>query len=134
MSLGLALLLICLPSLTQTHPFVALPPPPPRPYSRLAPALTDLSVTATLKLILKPLVPVVPGFGAAIVSLVNTPLIKFAVDFGPANTGAVVTRPVAAFLDPFIRDTLANMLVWPKRVVVPILPEDKTGAMIARFE
>ncbi len=42
---------------------------------------------------------------------------KFALDFGPALGGRYTARPVAAFLDPFLRDTLANVVVWPQRWV-----------------
>lgn len=41
--------------------------------------------------------------------------VKFSLDFGPALGGKFTAKPVAAFLDPFIRDTLANLLVWPNR-------------------
>lgn len=66
--------------------------------------------------------------------MATTPIIKFAVDFGPANAGALVTRPVAAFLDPFIRETLANLAVWPNRIVVPLLPEEVTGEEHRTFQ
>ncbi len=36
---------------------------------------------------------------------------------------------MAAFLDPFLRDTIAAMLVWPNRVVIPVLPESVTGRL-----
>ena len=41
--------------------------------------------------------------------------VKFVLDFGPALGGKFTARPVAAFLDPFLRDTLANVAVWPQR-------------------
>lgn len=44
-----------------------------------------------------------------------SPQVKFGLDFGPALGGRYTARPVAAFLDPFIRDTLANAIVWPQR-------------------
>jgi hypothetical protein len=44
--------------------------------------------------------------------------VKFTLDFGPVLGGKVTAKPVAAFLDPFIRDTLANLLVWPNRSVM----------------
>lgn len=47
--------------------------------------------------------------------------VKFSLDFGPALGGKFTAKPVAAFLDPFIRDTLANLLVWPNRWEVPIM-------------
>ncbi len=43
------------------------------------------------------------------------PKVKFGLDFGPALGGRYTARPVGAFLDPFIRDTLANAIVWPQR-------------------
>jgi hypothetical protein len=48
---------------------------------------------------------------------IRTPQVKFALDFGPALGGRYTARPVAAFLDPFLRDTLANVVVWPQRWV-----------------
>lgn len=41
--------------------------------------------------------------------------IKFTLDFGPALGGKVTAKPVANFLDPFLRSTLAGLLVWPNR-------------------
>jgi hypothetical protein len=41
-----------------------------------------------------------------------------------AAGGRFTAAPVAAFLDPFIRDTLANLMVWPARMVVPLLPQE----------
>jgi hypothetical protein len=29
--------------------------------------------------------------------------------------GKLTAKPVAGFLDPFLRDTLSSMLVWPNR-------------------
>jgi hypothetical protein len=40
--------------------------------------------------------------------------VRFTLDFGPALGGKFTAAPVATFLDPFIRDTLANLLVWPQ--------------------
>jgi hypothetical protein len=82
-----------------------------------------------MKVVLQPLLPVVPGFGAALVSFTSTPQIKFGLDFGPAMGGKFTAKPVAAFLDPFLRDTMAAMLVWPNRVVIPVLPESVTGRL-----
>ena len=33
------------------------------------------------------------------------------------------------WLDPFLRETLADLIVWPNRIVVPILPENVTGPL-----
>lgn len=79
------------------------------------PRVSNLTVRGTLRLALAPLAPCVPGFGALLVSLARAPQVKFGLDFGPALGGRYTARPVAAFLDPFLRDTLANALVWPQR-------------------
>ena len=34
-----------------------------------------------------------------------------------------------AWLDPFLRETVSGMMLWPKRMVVPILPEEVTGPL-----
>jgi hypothetical protein len=49
------------------------------------------------------------------VALLCAAQIKFTLDFGPAMGGRLTAKPVASFLDPFLRDTLASLLVWPNR-------------------
>lgn len=58
-----------------------------RPYTRMVPRVSALTVAGTLKLVLSPLLPLLPGFGAAMVSFTRTPAIKFTLDFGPAMGG-----------------------------------------------
>ena len=57
------------------------------------------------------------------------PQIKFKLDFGKALGSAYTAKAVRLFLDPFLRETLADMIVWPNRIVVPILPEAVTGPL-----
>jgi hypothetical protein len=45
----------------------------------------------------------------------NNLQVKFVLDFGPVLGGKFTAKPVAGFLDPFLRDTMANMVVWPQR-------------------
>jgi Ca2+-dependent lipid-binding protein len=97
------------------------------PYTRMVPKVSHLTARGTMRLGLTRLVPQLPGFGALMVSMARTPQVKFSLDFGPALGGKFTAKPVAAFLDPFIRDTLANLLVWPNRFVIPILPRNVTG-------
>ena len=40
-----------------------------------------------------------------------------------------MAKPIRLWLDPFIRETLTNMVVWPNRIVVPMLPEEATGSL-----
>ena len=53
----------------------------------------------------------------------------FRLDFGKAFGGSFSAKAIRLWLDPFIRETLTNMLVWPNRLVVPMLPEEATGSL-----
>ena len=53
----------------------------------------------------------------------------FNLDFGAAFGGSFSAKAVRMWLDPFIRETLTSMLVWPNRLVVPMLPESVTGPL-----
>ncbi len=53
------------------------------------------------------------------VSMVKPPIIKYKLDFGAvALGGSYSARLIKGFIDPFITETLASMLVWPARLVV----------------
>ncbi|PSC74351.1 synaptotagmin-5-like [Micractinium conductrix] len=97
--------------------------------TRMVPKVSDLAVSGTLRVILKPLVPEIPGFGAAVVSLRKPPLIRFNLDFGASMGGSYSAGAIKAWLDPFLRETISGMMLWPKRMVVPILPEIVTGPL-----
>ena len=53
----------------------------------------------------------------------------FDLDFGAAFGGSFSAKAVRMWLDPFIRETLTTMLVWPNRLVIPMLPESVTGPL-----
>lgn len=53
----------------------------------------------------------------------------FRLDFGRAFGGSWTAKPIRLWLDPFIRETLTEMLVWPNRMVVPMLPEQQIGSL-----
>ena len=57
------------------------------------------------------------------------PLMHFRLDFGKAFGGSFTAKGVRLWLDPFIRETLTEMVVWPNRIVVPILPEEQAGPL-----
>eukprot|EP01023_Acetabularia_acetabulum_P045115 TRINITY_DN4565_c0_g1_i3.p1 TRINITY_DN4565_c0_g1~~TRINITY_DN4565_c0_g1_i3.p1 ORF type:complete len:397 (+),score=78.88 TRINITY_DN4565_c0_g1_i3:173-1363(+) len=92
----------------------------------MAPKIANLVIHGQLRIIFKPLVDAIPCFAALMISMTKPPVVKFKLDFG-ALGGSVTAAPVMAFLDPFIRDTLVNLLVWPNRMVVPILDEKYPG-------
>ena len=98
-------------------------------YTRMVPKVTDLRVAGVARVTLSPLVDAIPGFGAAMVALRRPPLVHFNLDFGAAFGGSYTARAIRLWLDPFIRTTLTSMVVWPNRIVVPMMPEDITGPL-----
>ncbi len=44
----------------------------------------------------------------------------FNLSLGRAFGGTVVAKPIMLWLDPFLRTTLADLIVWPNRIVVPL--------------
>jgi len=109
--------------------FLAIELPAGGNATRMVPKVSDMAVSGTLRVILSPLLPEIPGFGAATISLMKPPVVKFHLDFGAAFGGAISAGAVVSWLDPFLRSTVAGMLVWPKRIVVPLLPEEVTGPL-----
>lgn len=87
----------------------------------MQPKITNISCYGTLRLIFKPLVSTLPGFGAIVITFPKPPVIRFNCDFGRALGGSVSGNMVRSALDSFIKDTLANMYVWPQRYVAPII-------------
>ena len=46
--------------------------------------------------------------------------VHFNLSLGRAFGGTVVAKPIMLWLDPFLRTTLADLIVWPNRIVVPL--------------
>ena len=46
--------------------------------------------------------------------------VHFNLSLGRAFGGTVVAKPIMLWLDPFLRSTLADLIVWPNRIVVPL--------------
>ncbi|GIL85220.1 hypothetical protein Vretimale_10731 [Volvox reticuliferus] len=90
---------------------------------KLCPRVLDISFAATLRVVLRPLVPRLPGFVALMATVPKPPLIKYRLDFGKAMGGAVAPMAVTPVVNYFLRNVLDRMLVWPNRIVVPILQE-----------
>jgi hypothetical protein len=102
--------------------FLAIELPAGGSATRMVPKVSDMAVSGTIRVILMPLLPEIPGFGAATISLMTPPVVKFHLDFGAAFGGSYTAGAIVAWLDPFLRSTVAGMLVWHKRIVVPTLP------------
>lgn len=109
--------------------FLAIELPAGGQATRLVPKVSNLAVSGTLRVILKPLVPEIPGFGAAVVSLRKPPIVRFSLDFGKSMGGGYTAGAIKAWLDPFLRETVSGMMLWPRRMVIPILPEAVTGPL-----
>ncbi|KAJ4823638.1 Synaptotagmin-2 [Turnera subulata] len=85
--------------------------------------VVDLQVFASPRITLKPLVPSFPCFANIYVSLLEKPH----VDFGLKVLGAdAMSIPgLYRFVQELIKDQVANMYLWPKTLVVPIMDPSK---------
>jgi hypothetical protein len=90
-------------------------------FTRLTPKVTDIVFVATLKVIMKPLVDEIPGFAGVAVALKSPPTIKYRLNFGALSGGSVTTAPIVAFINFVVKEVIVGMLLWPRRVTVPIL-------------
>ncbi|PNH08684.1 Synaptotagmin-2 [Tetrabaena socialis] len=100
--------------------------------AKLCPRIMDISFIATIRLVLNPLVARLPGFVGAMATVPAPPLIKYRLDFGKAMGGSLAPAAVTPIVDYFIKEAITGMLVWPQRLVVPILQEteeDKVAIM-----
>ena len=52
------------------------------------------------------------------------PIVRFKLDLGTElGEDTMVSQIVQAWVDPFLRDFIATMLVWPYRLVIPVHEE-----------
>ncbi|KAG0617318.1 hypothetical protein M758_5G181100 [Ceratodon purpureus] len=82
--------------------------------------LKNWHLEGTAKLIFKPLTGTIPGFGAVLVSLTEPPDFDFDLKFLGGDIGAL--PGVEKMIDNSIRTALMDSLVWPSRIVVPMIP------------
>ncbi|EFJ40787.1 hypothetical protein VOLCADRAFT_119865, partial [Volvox carteri f. nagariensis] len=88
---------------------------------KLCPRVMDISFVARVRVVLNPLVSRIPGFVALMATVPKPPLIKYRLDFGKALGGSMVPAAVTPVINFFLRDMITKMLVWPQRLVVPVL-------------
>ncbi|KAJ6692880.1 CALCIUM-DEPENDENT LIPID-BINDING (CALB DOMAIN) FAMILY PROTEIN-RELATED [Salix purpurea] len=86
-------------------------------------AVVDLQVFASPRITLKPLVPSFPCFANIYVSLMEKPH----VDFGLRLLGADIMSIPGFYrvVQENIKDQVANMYLWPKKLEIPILDPSK---------
>lgn len=91
----------------------------------ITPAVKRLNFFANVRIALTRMVPRMPGFGAMLISFTKPPLVTFDLDCGPG-----IGELIEAWLIPFLKnDLLGNMLVWPNRIVIPLMPPDVLGPL-----
>jgi len=91
----------------------------------ITPAVKRLNFFANVRIALTRMVPRMPGFGAMLISFKSPPLVTFDLDCGPG-----IGELIEAWLIPFLKnDILGNMLVWPNRIVIPLMPPDVLGPL-----
>ncbi|XP_073043777.1 synaptotagmin-2-like isoform X2 [Primulina eburnea] len=83
----------------------------------------DLQVFASPRITLKPLVPSFPCFANIHVSLMEKPHVDFGVKL--LGVDAMSIPGAYRFVQEFIKDQVANMYLWPKRLEVQIMDPAK---------
>ncbi|KAH7437168.1 hypothetical protein KP509_05G059600 [Ceratopteris richardii] len=90
--------------------------------------IRDLVVFGILKLIFRPLKEQFPGFGAVTISLKEPPTVDFQTKFLGGDLLAI--PGVDNAVDNIILTALTDLLVWPNRLVIPILEGDYSFLML----
>lgn len=92
---------------------------------RISPSVKRLNFYAKIRLGLTRVVQDFPGFSVMLISFQQPPLVTFDIDCGGG-----IGELIEAWLIPFLKDdVLGNLLVWPNRVVVPLLPPKEIGSL-----
>ncbi|GJP82236.1 hypothetical protein CLOP_g12472 [Closterium sp. NIES-67] len=82
----------------------------------------SIAAAATLKLTLKPLLPVLPGFGTVLLSLLHQPFFNFTVSVQGGNLKAM--PGFEKMIETVLRLSIDDSLVWPSRWVYPVMEGD----------
>eukprot|EP00967_Tisochrysis_lutea_P071017 scaffold94057_cov30-Tisochrysis_lutea.AAC.2 len=95
--------------------------------ARVPIGVRNVVFSGTVRVILAPLTTQLPGFGAALVSLVSQP--EVGLDVKVAG-GEVTKLPwLRAELQKVIESSIADQLLWPRRLVIPAeAPPEKTAS------
>eukprot|EP00051_Salpingoeca_urceolata_P010352 m.126394 g.126394 ORF g.126394 m.126394 type:complete len:1440 (-) comp16680_c0_seq2:53-4372(-) len=81
--------------------------------------LIDLEVSGTLRLMFTELSDTLPCFNAVCISFVNKPDVDFSLQ--TARVPLTAIPGLANFLEEMIKDQISAYVVWPKKVVVPLI-------------
>ncbi|OQR92568.1 extended synaptotagmin [Achlya hypogyna] len=80
--------------------------------------LKDMMIMGTMRITLRPLVTVWPGFSGVSVSFISQPRVEFSLTAAKINVTNVPF--VSDFLQTFLRDLIVNNMVWPKVLDMPL--------------
>lgn len=56
----------------------------------------------------------------AVLLKVRSVQVQFTLEVAKQVCGGLIVKPIMLWLDPFLRHTLADLVVWPNRIVVPL--------------
>ncbi|KAG2424545.1 hypothetical protein HXX76_014426 [Chlamydomonas incerta] len=97
---------------------------------KLCPRVMDITFVASIRIMLDPLVDRIPGFVGAMATVPKPPLIKYRLDFGKALGGSMAPAAVTPVINYFMKEIITKMLVWPQRLVIPILQETEQDRIL----
>lgn len=97
--------------------------------SQICPKISHVRLVGTIGVHLRPIVNEIPGFGCLIITLLKPPKINYRVDLGAALGGSIIGGRIAAFVNDLIPQVLNGFLVWPQRIVTPIVDEKYFGSI-----
>lgn len=93
----------------------------------------DLQVFTTARIILE-LTGEVPVIGAVVVALLADPKPKISYSLKLVGGSLTAIPGLADLIDDLIQDSLEDTVVWPKRIVVPLIPGYPTEHLELRIE
>ena len=97
--------------------------------AQICPKISNIRLVGTVGVHLRPIVDEIPGFGVLIITLLKPPKINYRVDLGAAMGGSLVGGSIAAFVNDLIPQILNGFLVWPERIVSPIVDPKFFGSV-----
>mmetsp|Transcript_9923 Transcript_9923/g.60570 ORF Transcript_9923/g.60570 Transcript_9923/m.60570 type:complete len:675 (+) Transcript_9923:1242-3266(+) len=80
--------------------------------------LTRLQMVGTVRLVLKPFLPVLPVFGTASFAFVARPMFDFSVEVLGADIMALPI--ISQVIRQALLQTVTDRLLWPKQIVIPL--------------
>lgn len=80
--------------------------------------VNDLSVSGVMRVTLEQLYPMFPCFSVITISFMDKPQIDF--DLAAMKLNVMYLPGFNAWLQTFLKSTLASLMVWPKKLVIPL--------------